>query len=99
MKSKAGHKMYLFTVQYGCTEIRQFCGKFITVAYRLLIASALTYVCATWAIKWTCTQRGYKAYGGEYFVIPVVFYTAYKGLGFLHRVLKKHPDKQVRDDR
>lgn len=81
------------------SEIRQFCMKFIWIAYRLFVAGAAAYLCGAWAIKWACAQRGYKAYGGEYFVIPLVFYTVYKGLGLLKRESKKYPDKEIKDDR
>ncbi len=47
---------------------------------RLSGAAALTCLYAVNAIEHAYLQRGYEAYGGEYLVIPFVFYAAYKAL-------------------
>lgn len=74
--------------------INQLFIRFLLLVYRLCIAGAITYLCATWAIEFALLQRGYKAYGGEYFVIPIEFYTTYKVLGLLQKLSQKTCKKE-----
>ena len=41
-------------------------------------AVLITYLYLVRAIEHAYLQRGYEAYGGEYLIIPFVFYGAYK---------------------
>ena len=44
----------------------------------MLGAALITYLYLVKAIEHAYLQRGYEAYGGEYLIIPFVFYGAYK---------------------
>lgn len=100
MKYKITRKRYLFwTCKGDESKISRFFIKFILLVYRLCISGTITYLCTTWTIEFASSQRGYKAYGGEYFIIPLVFYTTYKGMGFLKRLSQKTCKKEGKSDR
>lgn len=47
--------------------------------------TGLTYLYSVWAIRQAFIQRGYRAYGGEYLMIPIIFYGIYKVLDTIER--------------
>lgn len=58
-----------------------------THAFTAISAAILTGIYAVWSIDQAFVQRGYRAYGGEWFAIPFVFIGLYKILGWLAEVL------------
>lgn len=78
--SKAG--LYLPKMcKAGWPAARRLLGKTAAVGARVLAAAGVTYLCTAWSIEQAFLQRGYKAYGGEYLIIPFVFYGTYKAAG------------------
>lgn len=65
---------------------RRFIKKAAPHVIRLFGAIALTYLYSVWSIEQAFIQRGYKAYGGEYLVIPFVFYGIYKVFGWIQKL-------------
>ena len=66
--------------------VRRLVKKVGKVIFRVLVAALVTFLYAAWEIDQAYLRRGYKAYGGEYIVIPFVFYLAIKGLILLDRL-------------
>lgn len=66
-------------------------GRFLKKAAHILFrpvgSVGLTYLYAIWAAERAFIQRGYVAYGGEYMVIPFIFYGLYKGLGAIEKLV------------
>ena len=62
---------------------RQFAGTVSRAMIRMLAAAGVTYIYAVWDIEQAYLKRGYQAYGGEYLVIPFVFYAAFKVFGWI----------------
>lgn len=58
-----------------------------THEFTLIFAALLTGMYAVWSIDQAFVQRGYRAYGGEWFAIPFVFIGLYKILGWFTEVL------------
>ncbi len=44
----------------------------------LICTLLVTFIVGEWAIRYALSERSYKAVGGEYFLIPVVAWVAYK---------------------
>ena len=61
--------------------VGQFIKKAIIFMARLSGTAALTYLYSVKAIESAFLDRGYVAYGGEYLMIPFVFYAVFKVLG------------------
>lgn len=51
------------------------------IAAKLVLSGAITTPLAAWAMIYAFLERGYKAYGGEYLFILVVFCLIYWALG------------------
>lgn len=64
-------------------KARQFFKKAAVFAARLSGAGAVTYLYSVKAIESAFQHRGYAAYGGEYLMIPFVFYGVFKVLGII----------------
>ena len=80
-------RVYLSKVRKGKWQAtRRFIKKAAPHVLRLLGAVALTYLYSAWSIEQAFIQRGYKAYGGEYLIIPFVFYGVYKVLGGIQKL-------------
>lgn len=56
----------------------------VTVAYTLTV----TAVVWRWAIHMAYLERGYEAIGGEYFLIPVACWIAWKAINYLFDTLE-----------
>lgn len=66
------------------SEIRQsecFQKKAAVTIARLILSGALTAPFAAWSIIYAFLERGYRAYGGEYLFIIMVFLAVYWALG------------------
>lgn len=61
------------------------------IMFRPAGSVGLTYLYFTWAAEQAFLQRGYAACGGEYVILPLVFYGAYKGLGWIEKLV--HSDR------
>jgi len=85
--SKAG--LYLSEMwKAGWPSVRRFLRKAAVSGARVLAAAGVTYLYTAWSIEQAFLQRGYKAYGGEYLIIPFVFYGAYKSLAGISRLCR-----------
>lgn len=51
------------------------------IAAKLILSGALTAPPAAWSVIYAFLERGYKAYGGEYLFIIMVFLAIYWALG------------------
>lgn len=63
-----------------CTAAKKCAKRASRVMLRMLAAAGVTYLYAIWAIEQAYLQRGYRAYGGEYLIIPMVFYMVFKSI-------------------
>lgn len=61
--------------------VREFLKRAAIPVFRLLGTAGLTYLYLVWAIEQAFLERGYKAYGGEYLIVPFVFYGIYGVMG------------------
>ncbi len=68
---------------------KRFLKKVAPYIYRLFGAVGLTYLYLIWVTEQALIQRGYKAYGGEYIIVPFVFYGFYKILGIVGKFFRK----------
>lgn len=72
------------------------------VLIRQLISSgyalAVTFMIGKWAFAYALYERGYEDVGGEYIMLPMVFYGAYKLFEWLLKVLeaRKNGSKEIR---
>lgn len=57
----------------------------IAVIWTLLV----TYAIGKWAFHLAYIERGYKAVGGEYLLIPVVYWGAWKAINYLFDSLEE----------
>ena len=64
-------------------KVRCFLKKAVMFTARLSGAAALTCLYSMKAIESAFQHRGYVAYGGEYLMIPFVFYGVFKVLGIV----------------
>lgn len=53
---------------------------------RMSVAAAVTYLYSLWAIEQAYIQRGYKAYGGEYLLLPLVAWGVYDALTVVAKI-------------
>lgn len=69
--------------------------------FRLSVSTGITYLYIRWSVRQAYICRGYEACGGEYFMIPFVFYGIYRILGYLYKRLYMCASntKGVRGDR
>ncbi len=63
--------------------LRMFSKKASIVAAKLILSGGLTASFAAWAVEHAFLERGYRAYGGEYLFVLVVFGAMYWALGKL----------------
>lgn len=79
---------------------RQAAGRFIKKAafYVLRLSGAAAAAClySAGAIEIAFRHRGYTAYGGEYLMIPFVFYAVFKALGVTGALCRRILQKQKR---
>lgn len=55
----------------------------------LVYTVGIAYMIGTWAIKFAYLERGYRAIGGEYLLIPMVAWVAYKVINIFFDVLEE----------
>ncbi len=65
---------------------KKFFRKALILAFRFLTSTAITFPIAIWAIEYAYIERGYKAYGGEYLFIAMVFYLVSWAVGALVKI-------------
>jgi len=63
---------------------RQIIRNVIVLTYTL----SVTFMVGEWAMKYALTERGYKAAGGEYLLISIVAWVAYKVINILLDLLE-----------
>lgn len=68
---------------------RKFLRKAAIILGNVLGAALITYLYLVKAVEHAYLQRGYEAYGGEYLIVPFVFYGAYKLVSLITRVCGK----------
>ena len=72
-------------------KVRKIFAKLVSIIntheFTAISAAILTGMYAVWSIDQAFVQRGYRAYGGEWFAIPFVFIGLYKILGWFAEVL------------
>ena len=68
---------------------RKFLRKAAIILVNVLGAILITYLYLIKAIEHAYLQRGYEAYGGEYLIVPFVFYGAYKLVSLIIKVCGK----------
>lgn len=77
-------RLYLSQVQeVRNPAVRTRSKKAEMIAVRLILSGTLTAPFAVWSIIYAFLERGYKAYGGEYLFIIMVFLAVYWALGKL----------------
>ncbi len=77
-------RLYLSQVQeVRNPAVRMRSKKAVMIAVRLILSGTLTAPFAVWSIIYAFLERGYKAYGGEYLFIIMVFLAVYWALGKL----------------
>jgi len=69
--------------------VRRFIKKAVPDGFKLFGTIVLTYLYSMWSIEQAFLQRGYKAYGGEYLMIPFVFYGLYKIFGEIQKLFNE----------
>lgn len=65
------------------SKVKKACQKACIIVARILTAAALTFPIAIWSVRYAYLERGYRAYGGEWLLIIMVYLLCYKMLGFL----------------
>ena len=74
-------RLYLSQVQeVRNPAVRMRSKKASVIAAKLILSGALTAPPAAWSIIYAFLERGYKAYGGEYLFIIIVFLAVYWAL-------------------
>lgn len=75
-------RLYLSQVQeVRNPAVRMRSKKASVIAAKLILSGALTAPPAAWSVIYAFLERGYKAYGGEYLFIIMVFLAIYWALG------------------
>lgn len=64
-------------------KIQKACQKAISIGIKMLAAAALTSPFALWSVRSAYLARGYRACGGEWFLIIAVYLLCYKLLVIL----------------
>lgn len=64
-------------------KVKKACQKACIIVAKILTAAALTFPIAIWSVRSAYLERGYRAYGGEWLLIIMVYLLCYKILGFL----------------
>lgn len=74
-------RLYLSQVQeVRKPAVRMRSKKASVIAAKLILSGALTAPFAAWSVIYAFLERGYKAYGGEYLFIIMVFLAVYWAL-------------------
>lgn len=74
-------RLYLSQVQeVRNPAVRMRSKKASVIAAKLILSGALTAPPAAWSVIYAFLERGYKAYGGEYLFIIMVFLAVYWAL-------------------
>ncbi len=68
-------------------DIASIFSRIYAYAVRICISLFITYLVTQCLIAVAYAERGYKAVGGEYMMIPVVFFVAYKLIGLVMKFL------------
>ncbi|MCM1179950.1 MAG: hypothetical protein NC347_06820 [Clostridium sp.] len=68
-------------------DIANVFSRIYAYAVRICISLFITALAAQYLIAAAYEERGYKAVGGEYLMIPVVFFVAYKLIGLVMKFL------------
>jgi hypothetical protein len=55
----------------------------------LIYTLGITFMVGEWAIDFAYLERGYRAVGGEYLLIPMVAWVAYKVINIFFDVLEE----------
>lgn len=75
-------RLYLSQVQeVRNPAVRMRSKKASVIAAKLILSGVLTALPAAWSVIYAFLERGYKAYGGEYLFIIMVFLAVYWALG------------------
>lgn len=75
-------RLYLSQVQeVRNPAVRMRLTRASVIAAKLILSGALTAPPAAWSVIYAFLERGYKAYGGEYLFIIMVFLAVYWALG------------------
>lgn len=65
---------------------KKFFRKALILVFKLLVSTAITFPYAIWAVEYAYIERGYKAYGGEFLFIAMVFYLVCWVVGALLKI-------------
>lgn len=65
--------------------------KIMIIILQLFYSGTIAHAVGTWAIAAAYEQRGYKAYGGEYILIAMVFAVSYY---FIHKFFEGYRRNQ-----
>ncbi len=75
-------RLYLSQVQeVRNPAVRMYSKKASVISAKLILSGVLTAPPAAWSVIYAFLERGYKAYGGEYLFIIMVFLAVYWALG------------------
>lgn len=75
-------RLYLSQVQeVRNPAVRMRSKKASVIVAKLILSGVLTALPAAWSVIYAFLERGYKAYGGEYLFIIMVFLAVYWALG------------------
>ena len=68
-------------------DIANVFSRIYAYAARICISLFITVLAAQYLIATAYAERGYKAVGGEYMMIPTVFFAAYKIIGLVMKFI------------
>lgn len=75
-------RLYLSQVQeVRNPAVRMYSKKASVISAKLILSGVLSAPPAAWSVIYAFLERGYKAYGGEYLFIIMVFLAVYWALG------------------
>lgn len=74
-------------------DIAKVFSKIYAYVSQFCISAFITYLLAQYLITVAYEERGYKAVGGEYIAIPVVFFMSYKFIGFVMKFVSVKVEK------
>ncbi len=75
------------SIEYDPINVYLLTKIIINAMFSVGYALAMTYMIGKWAIHFAYLERGYKAVGGEYFLVPMIFIASYKVLKALINIL------------
>lgn len=72
-------RVYMSVVREGTwTKTKRILRKAVGVTIKLLSAAAITIPFGIYFVNLAYMERGYRAYGGEWLLIMLIFYATYK---------------------